>query len=245
MPAPPSEPVEIVIPDTIGVGDYQLCSPYWVGNFFCYDLHVRLPDAPWYVTAGEGGVVLQDADSTSQKLWSEAVRIAFWFEELLLIETGDATILARSGSDVRREWVVTEGRLLDAGRIGNSIKALVAQGGETRLVDVDRSDADALGPAVDEARLAGSFAVLRTSRNRIETRSTADGSIVWVLDIDPNEMITSVANHELRLDRGILSSDDSPVSFWQFLETRIVDLVTGEVVDESAASWPFRSRAMR
>ena len=54
------------MPHDIGVGDYLLCSPYWSGDLFCYDLLVRPPSAPWYVTAGAVGVVLHDADTTSQ-----------------------------------------------------------------------------------------------------------------------------------------------------------------------------------
>lgn len=55
---------------------------------------------------------------------------------------------------------------------------------------------------------------------------------MWEFDVDPVEMILTVADLVLRLDSGVLNTQSSPVPFWQFLETRIVDIITGEVVDE-------------
>lgn len=58
------------------------------------------------------------------------------------------------------------------------------------------------------------------------------GSLLWELEVNPQEMISTVAGTELRLDSGQLNTDAAPVPFWQYLDTRIVDLSTGEVVDE-------------
>lgn len=44
-------------------------------------------------------------------------------------------------------------------------------------------------------------------------------------------MISSVAPSEFRLDKGRLSTDSSPISFWQYMDTRIIDINTGEVTD--------------
>ena len=232
VPPPPSGPQEIVIPEDIGVADYQLCSPYWSGDFFCYLLRVRPASAPWYITAGADGVVLHDADGTSQTVSEDAARIAFWFEELLLVESAAGTIVTIRDSSPALEWAGEGFHLLDAGRIGDSIMALVAQGGETRLIDANRLDPTDLGPAVPEGRLAGSFVVLRPSPDRIEARSSTNGSVVWELDVEPHEMISSVADAKLRLDSGVLNTESSPVPFWQYLTTRVVDITTGEVIDE-------------
>lgn len=135
VPAPPSGPQEIVMPDDIWVGDYQLCSPYRSENLFCYDLLVRPASAPWNVTAGADGVVLHDADGTSQTVWEEATRIAFWFDELLLVESEPGIVTTIRDSSPPLE-LAGEGSLLrDAGRIGDPVVALIARGGDTLLVE--------------------------------------------------------------------------------------------------------------
>lgn len=72
-------------------------------------------------------------------------------------------------------------------------------------------------------------AILRTAATRIEARSSHVGSILWELDVDAQEMVSSVAPSEMRLDSGRLSTDRSPIPFWQYLDTLIVDVSSGEV----------------
>lgn len=231
VPDPPSGPQEIVVPDDIGVGDYQLCSPYWSGDFFCYDLLVRPASAPWYVTAGADGVVLHDADTTSQRVWEGDAQIAFWFDDLLVVETATGAILGVQDSQPGLELSGAGSRLLDAIERGKSKKALIVRGGETLLIDVDRGDETVLAPAAIEGRLAGDIVVLRPSPEIVEGRSSTDGAMIWRLEVDAQEMISSVTETEVRLDSGHLNTD-GPVPFWQYLETRVVDTISGTVVDE-------------
>jgi len=228
----PSGPLEIVIPDDIRVGDYRLCSPYWSGDFFCYELPIRPASAPWYVTAGADGVVLHDADSTSQPVWEGGAHIAFWFDDLLVVETVTGAILAvrDSGPDV--ELSEEGSRLLDVQEDAGSKQVLMVKGGETLALDANSGEETPLGPAAIEGRLAGDIVVFRPSPDMIEARSTADGAVIWQLGVDPEEMISSVTQTEVRLDSGQINNTDGPVPFWQYLETRIIESRTGDLVDE-------------
>lgn len=232
VPEPPSGPVEVVIPDGIGVGDYRLCSPYWSGDFFCYDLLVRLPSAPWYVTAGADGVVLHDADGTSETVWEEAARIAFWFEDLMVVEPESGPVLTVADSGGTSELAPAGSRLLDAAGVGDSVEALLVRNGRTALVGISSGGESVLGDEVLEGRLGGEAAILRTSPTRVEARSVSDGSTLWEMAVDEHEMISSVSPTEMRLDSGRLNTDGSAPSFWQYLDTRIVDVATGDVIEE-------------
>lgn len=229
VPAQRPGPVEVVIPENIGVGDYQLCSPYWAEDFYCYDLLVRPPSAPWYVTAGSEGVILHDADGTSRTVWEEPTRTAFWFDDLMLIETDNGQVLAVSGSDDPSEVSSARSRLLDAATVGDFPRALIIRDGQTVLVEVGSADDTTLGAGVIEGRIAADVVILRTAPTRIEARSP-DGSTLWQLAVDADQMISLVTPTEMRLDRGRLSTEGAP--FFQYLDTTIVDIATGEVIDQ-------------
>lgn len=123
-------------------------------------------------------------------------------------------------------------RLLDAARVEDAIQALVVRNDQTVLVGVDSGGEAALGGEAIEGRIAGELVILRTTATKIEARSSRDGSTLWELDVDPHEMVSSVTPTEMRLDMGRLNTDASPTPFWQYLDTRIIDVSTGEVTDE-------------
>lgn len=230
----PSQPgsVEVAIPDTISVGDYRLCSPYWSGDYYCYDLPVRPPSAPWYVTAGLEGVVLHDADGTSTTVWEQPARIAFWFPDVVVIEPQSGPLLALPSAGESVEIAPNGARLLDAARTDGSTRALMVRSGRTVLVDLDDGSETSVGDVAIEGRIAGDVVVLRTSPTAIVGRSSQDGSTMWELDVEPDEMVSSVDPTQMRLDSGRLNTDGSAMSFWQYLDTRIVDMSTGEVTED-------------
>jgi hypothetical protein len=221
------------MPDTISVGDYRLCSPYWSGDYYCYDLPVRPPNAPWYVTAGPGGVVLHDADGTSRTVWEQPARIAFWFRDVIVIEPQSGPLLALPAAGGPVEIAPNGSRLLDAARTGDSTRVLLVRDGHTVLVDLDSGSETSMGEDAIEGRIAGEVVVLRSSPTVMVGRSSQDGTTLWELDVDPAEMLSSVDPTEMRLDSDRLNTDGSAMSFWQYLDTRIVDMSTGELTDES------------
>jgi hypothetical protein len=225
-------PDRIVIPDTIQDGDYRLCSPYWEPDPFCFDLLVRPASAPWFVTAGADGVVLHDADGTSTLLTDEATAIAFYTDGLLVTwgMQDDAIVLRRDGQ-VSEVALQPGDILLDMAHTDDRLVALVTnRSSATSAIDLDSGERRDIGPASIEARLQDGVALLRLSETGLEARSL-EGGLLWETTIDVETMIVPSDPGVVRLDRfGDLYIDSDP-AFRQFLETRLVDVSTGEELD--------------
>jgi hypothetical protein len=225
-------PDRIVIPDTIQNGDYRLCSPYWEPDTFCFDLLVRPASAPWFVTAGVDGVILHDADGTSSVIANEAADIAFYVDGLLVSwgMQDDAIVLRRDGQ-VSEVALQSGDILLDVAHTDDRLVALVTnRSNATSAVDLDSGERREIGPASTEARLQDGVALLSLSETGLEARSL-EGGLLWEATIDAETMIVPSDPGVVRLDRfGDLYIDSDP-AFRQFLETRLVDVLTGEELD--------------
>ncbi|HEX5695496.1 MAG TPA: hypothetical protein VFZ15_03875 [Acidimicrobiia bacterium] len=229
-------PDRVIIPETILEGDYRLCSPYWEPSPFCFDLLVRPPSAPWFVTAGADGVLLHDADGTSSILSDGSAAIAFLVGGRVVTQPGSS-----SGPEARvvvdddegsTEYPLGPGEaLLDVAVVGGGPKALVSSGsGATSVLDLDTGDRADIGPGSSEALFHDTVVLLRPSADRVEARSL-DGELLWEITVDAETMVVPADPGIVRLDRfGDLYTDSEP-AFRQYLETRLVDVVTGEVLD--------------
>ena len=81
-----------------------------------------------------------------------------------------------------------------------------------------------MGTGGVEGRIAEDVVVLRPPSNRIEARSRADGSIEWELEVGEKEMISSVFGNRLRLDTGRLYAGADSPAFFQYIDSRVVDV---------------------
>jgi len=229
-------PDRVVIPDTIFEGDYRLCSPYWEPDPFCFDLLVRPASAPWFVTAGAEGVLLHDADGTSSTLSDRSAAIAFLVGGRVVTQPGsqsdpEARVVVES-DESSTEYVLGPGEvLLDVAVSEGRLLALIsAEAGSTSLLDLDTGDRADIGPASFEARLHDNVALLRPSTDRLEARSLEEG-LLWEITVDAETMVIPGDRGIVRLDRfGDLNTDNAP-PYRQYLETRLVDLATGEELD--------------
>jgi hypothetical protein len=225
-------PDRIVIPGTIQDGDYRLCSPYWEPDPYCFDLLVRPASAPWFVTAGAEGVVLHDADGTSTVLTDQATAIAFYADGALVTWGGqDDAIRIRRNGQVTEVALQPGETLLDVAPKDGRLMALVTnRSSATSAVDLDSGERKDVGPASIEARLQDGVALLRLSETGLEARSL-EGGLLWETTIDAETMIVPADPGVVRLDRfGDLYNDSEP-AFRQFLETRILDVPTGDELD--------------
>ena len=222
-------PDRVVIPDTIRDGDYRLCSPYWEPDPYCFDLLVRPASAPWFVTAGAEGVVLHDADGTSTVLTDEATAIAFHADGAVVTwgPQADAILLRRDGQ-VSEIGLEPGEILLDVSQDDDGLMALVTnQSSTTSAIDLDTGERTGIGPASIEARAHDGIALLRLSDVGLEARSMG-GDLLWETTIDSETMVVPADPGVVRLDRfGDLYTEGAP-EFRQFLQTRLVDVSTGE-----------------
>jgi hypothetical protein len=229
-------PDRVVIPDTIFEGDYRLCSPYWEPNPFCFDLLVRPASAPWFVTAGAEGVLLHDADGTSSTLSDRSAAIAFLAGGRVVTQPGspsdpEARVVV-DNDEGSTEYPLGPGEaLLDVGVVDGGLMALVSSGaGATSILDLDTGDQADLGPGSSEARFHDTVVLLRPSADRVEARSL-DGELLWEITVDAETMVVPADPGIVRLDQfGDLNTENAP-AYRQHLETRLVDVATGEVLD--------------
>jgi len=222
-------PHTIVIPDEIQDGDHYLCSPYWLPDPFCYTLWVRPPSAPWFVTAGLGGVVLHDANGTSEEMSAEPAAIAFYVNERLVAQyLYDMSQIQVEGTGPIK--LAEDERLEDVTATGDSIRALVIGPGSSTVVDLDTGEGLPSLPHATEGKLAGDLVVLRTSPDGIGVFETATGEPAWDRVIGVDTLVTVKAGL-VRLDTmGVLQTEAGP-PYFQYVETETVDLETGEALE--------------
>lgn len=226
-------PDTIVVPDDIWVGDHALCSPYWEPDQFCFTLRVRPPSAPWVVTAGEAGVVLHDADGTSEILSTESATIAFYVDGRLVFQptTGPDRIVITDLADGHSEEIPhqPDEALLDVAEFDGTVQALTTHSSGTYLVDIDTADRRRIAAPATEARFTGATLILRTGNSFSAVR--ADGSTLWDRVLDPEALVTPDQEGQLRADIfTTLNNDAGDGPYFQYVQTELIDSATGETV---------------
>lgn len=224
-----SDPHTIVVPDDIVNGDYFLCSPYWEPDPFCFILRVRLPSAPWIVSAGPDGVILHDANGTSAVISEIGAQIAFLVGDRLVLQPIDKPDrILIDGAEVSLQ---ADALVLDAANVAGRTLALVSGPDRTATIDLDTNERSEVGPSAAEGRLFGGGIILRTTDNELSARGP-DGVTSWSRTIDPEAMVTLNGEDQVRLDtfRGLLT-DAGPEPFFQYIRTEVLDLRTGKTLD--------------
>ncbi len=224
-------PDRISMPETIQVGDYRLCSPYWEPEPFCFDLSVRLAGAPWFVTAGVDGVILHDADGTSSVISEDEAVIAFYVQGRVVLQRSAGSLVIVDG-DRSSEVTLDPGEvLLDVALVDGRPLALVTdRSSSTTIVDLESGDRVDVGPNSVEARIHGTTILLRLSDTGLEARSLT-AALLWEATLDAETMVVPADPGVVRLDRfGDLNTESDP-PFRQYLETRLLDLATGAELD--------------
>ncbi len=234
-----TDPHTIVVPDDIVNGDYFLCSPYWEPDPFCYILRVRLPSAPWIVSAGPAGVILHDANGTSAVISEIGAQIAFLVGDRLVLQPiNQPDRILIDGTEVSLQ---PGALVLDAGNVAGRTLALVSGPERTTTIDLDTNERTEVGPSAVEGRLFGGGIILRTTDTELSARNF-DGVTSWRLPIDPEAMVTLNGEDQVRLDTfRVLQTEAGPEPYFQYIRTEILDLRTGEPVDsyEMEVGIPF------
>jgi hypothetical protein len=224
-------PDRILVPETIQVGDYRLCSPYWEPDPYCFDLLVRPAGAPWFVTAGPDGVLLHDADGTSSVVSESPAAIAFYVGGRVVVQTTTGGLVIVEGEQSLEVPLQPGEILLDVALVDGRTLALVSdRSSSTTVLDLDNGNRLDIGPSAIEARIQETTALLRLSDTSLEARSL-DGGLLWEATIDAETMVMPGDPGVVRLDRfGELFTESDP-AFRQYLETRLIDIGTGEELD--------------
>jgi hypothetical protein len=226
-------PDRVVIPDSIQVGDYRLCSPYWEPDPFCFDLPIRPASAAWFVTAGTDGVVLHDANGTSTPVSDEGTAIAFSIGGRVIAQPIGGGLVAMDGNGgAATEIPIQPGEiLLDvAWADGRPVAVVTDRSDTTTMLDLDSGERVDVGPSSIEARIHDSTVLLRLSDTGVEARSLT-GDLLWLATVDAETMVVPADPGVVRFDRfGELNTDSDP-PFRQYLQTRLIDMGTGEEID--------------
>jgi hypothetical protein len=217
-------PDTIVLPDPMYVGDYALCSPYWVPDQFCFTLQVRLPSAPWIVTAGRQGIILHDVNGTSETLTTEPARVAFWVDGTLVYQQAGASALSVvDPSGAKAEVPLQDGEmLLDVAPGG---VAVTSDAAATYLVDLGSGARTVAGPAAVEARFTGELVVARTGDGSVQAFEPG-GAVLWERSVAPDTMLSLDAGR-VRLDTFEALNTDNGPAYYQYVSTELIDQATG------------------
>ncbi|MCP3975937.1 MAG: META domain-containing protein [bacterium] len=230
-PAGPGQ-VTVVLPDNIHVGDWALCSPFWEPAPYCFTLPVRLPSAPWFVTAGGflNPTTLYDADGTSQQLNNTLVGTAFYVDGRLIwqpSEEPDEIAIDASGSNM----LYDTGQLLDVQIVGGRTVALVSDSDGSSLIDVDEDERWRVGPAAEDGELADDVVVLRVDQTTVEAYSVENTSLLWRMEVDPMALL-NVHDGTVRIDTmRDIQADAGADPYFQYVDTQTVDLRSGKVLE--------------
>jgi heat shock protein HslJ len=224
-------PDTVLIPDDLHDGDYALCSPFWEPDPFCYTLRVRPPSAPWIVSAGPNGVVLHDANGTSEILSSEPTTIAFYVEGSLITQTTDQPDWIQI--DETQVPLQSGETLLDVAVVDGRTLALVTGSNGSATIELDTGNRVAVGPQALEGRFGDADVILRTAPDTIEARDL-DGDNLWETTIDPNAMVNPTDEGIIRLDtfRNLLPAGSGiPAPFYQYIATELLDAHNGQTIE--------------
>lgn len=222
-------PDTVLIPDDLHDGDYALCSPFWEPEPFCCTLRVRPPSAPWIVSAGPNGVVLHDANGTSEILSTEPTAMAFYVDGSLITQTTD-----------QPDWIQVDDTqiplqpgetLLDVAVVAGRILALVTGPDGSATMDLDTASRVRVGPQALAGRLGDTAVILRITSDTIEARDL-NGEDLWDRMIDPNTRVNPDDEGVIRLDtfRNLLT-DAGPEPFYQYIATELLDARDGQTID--------------
>ena len=237
-PAPGSpgpETLTVLMPDDISVDDWALCSPYWQPEPYCFTLPVRLPSAPWFVTAGLEGVTLYDANGTSEVLTAEPAAIAFYIQRRLVWQSlaeleaiqveGAAPIVIPGG-----------GRLVDVSLVGGRPVGLTVGKDGSSVIDLESGDGIWSGQPADRGMIGAHFVILRSDSGLITVADFTTGDGLWELSAAPETALSLNADGVLRLDTmRTLQTDAGSDPYFQYVDTELIDLASGEILE--AFSW--------
>lgn len=233
-PADPGTPVTgpgpdtIVLPDPMYIGDYALCSPYWEPDEFCFMLQVRLPSAPWIVTAGPQGIILHDVNGTSEVLGTESAQIAFWVDGTLVYKPEAVpSLIVVDPAGGTSEIALHVGEVLfDIAPRG---VAVTSDASATYLIDLAGGERTSLGPAAIDARFGGELIIIETGDDRLEAIEPG-GAVVWERPIDAEAML-SLEEGRVRLDTfEVLNTENGP-AYYQYVSTELIDHATGNTIE--------------
>jgi hypothetical protein len=226
-------PDTIAIPGDISNGDFGLCSPYWEPNRFCFTLRVRPPSAPWIVTAGPDGVLLHDANGTSESVFAAAADQAFYLDGRLVIQpaagSGRLVVIGRSGDESGLALNAGD-TLIDAALVGGRPLVLVTGAAETALIDLVSGERRVVGSTALGGRIIGSLLLLRTGPELVSAIDTS-GTPVWERTVTSETMVAPDGEGHIRFDRfHTLQEDAGSEPYLQYIATELVDPASGETV---------------
>lgn len=222
-------PDMVLIPDALYVGDYALCSPFWEPDPFCFTLRVRLPSAAWIVSSGLDGVVLHDANGTSETISTEPTEIAFYINGRLITQTidqPDRIVIDKAEIPLQLGETVLDAAVVDA-----RVLALVTGPDGSATIDLDIGDRVGVGPQALAGRLVGGSVILRTAPDTVEVRDL-NGVELWSRTIDPDAMVNPNDEGLIRLDTfRLLQSDAGADTYYQYIATELLDPLTGGTIE--------------
>ncbi|MCP4307471.1 MAG: hypothetical protein GY788_21880 [bacterium] len=222
-------PDTVLIPDIISDGDYALCSPFWEPDPFCFTLKVRPPSAPWIVSAGPDGVVLHDANGTSQVISTEPTARAFYVDGRFITQTtNQPDRILVDGTEVPLQ---NGEDILDVGIVDDRSLALVSGPDGSATLDLDSGDRVVVGPQASSGRLGAAYVTLRTASDSIEARDL-DGAELWTRMVVPDAMVHLDGQDLIRIDTfRLLQPDAGSDPYFQYIATELLDPLSGETID--------------
>jgi hypothetical protein len=108
--------------------------------------------------------------------------------------------------------------------------ALTADSSGTYVVDIDTTSRRRIAAPATEARFAGATIILRMGNS--VSAVGADGSTIWDRVFDAEALVTPGQEGQLRIDiLTTLNNDAGDDPYFQYVQTELIDLATGETVD--------------